>query len=137
MVRAIAKLSKSTPMLSIKTLNSSLFTGLCKPIESLLGQKIRRWSFHQIATFLDILVISRASNSQNKYERLLADKPRENVERSFRRSGACFSYRRTSLRGVSESNAEFSGANGPVYRYGTQADRLIYSRGWSSVYLGY
>ena len=41
-----------------------------QPIESLLDQKIRRWSFHQIVT-LDILAISRASNSQNKYERLL------------------------------------------------------------------
>ena len=58
-VRAIAKLSKSTQMPSIKTLNSLLFTDLCRPIESLLGQKIRRWSFHQIATFLDILAISR------------------------------------------------------------------------------
>ena len=108
MVKAIAKLSKSTQMPSIKTLNSLLFTGLCRPIESLLGQKIRRSSFHQIATFLDILAISRANNLQSKYERLLADNPRENVARSFRRSGACFSYRGTSLRGVSESNAEFS-----------------------------
>ena len=124
-------------MPSIKTLNSMLFRGLCRPTESLLGQKIRRWSFHQIATFLDILAISRASNSQNKYERLLADKPRENVARSFRRAGACFSYRRTSLRGVSASNAEFSGADGPVYRYGTQADRFIYSRGRRSVHLDY
>ena len=92
MVRAIAKLSKSTQMLSSQTLNFLLFTGLCRPIESLLAQKIRRWSFHQIATFLDILVISRASNSKNKCERLLAGKPRENVARSLRRSGACFSY---------------------------------------------
>ena len=82
-------------------------------------------------------MISRANNLKNKCERLLAGKPRENVARSFRRSGACFSYRRTSLRGVSESNAEFSGANGSVNRYGTQADRLIYSRGWRSVYLDY
>ena len=92
MVRAIAKLSKSTQMPSIKTRNSLLFTDLCRPIESLSGQKIRRWSFHQIATFLDILAISQASNSQSKYERLLADKPRENFARSFCRSGACFSY---------------------------------------------
>ena len=115
MVRATAKLSKSTQMLSIKTLNFLLFTGLCRPIESLLDRKIRRWSFHQTATFLDISVISRANNSQSKYERLLADKPRENIARSFRRSGACFSYRGTSLRGVSESNAELSGVNGSVY----------------------